>query len=146
MTNWIKAKVITSGKIVNVRQGDPGGAVFIDDTDEEVYTIEALDFNGVGEKAQKKMPEITMQEVELDPSDAKSFFQGLVQATSEEKDNRAFMQELGFWKELRVRMFINVLEQLDVNPEEALEATKEIVNRLYEQDKEFRNKYFNKKP
>lgn len=146
MTNWIQAKEIVSGKIVNVRQGDPGGAVFIDDTGNEVYTIHALDFNGVEEKAQKEMPEITMNEIELDPSAAKSFFQGLVQATSEEKDNRAFMQELGFWRELRVRMFANVVEQFDLNSEEALELTKEIVNRLYEQDKEFRNKYFNKKP
>ena len=41
--NWIEAKAISNGKHIKVRQGEPGGRIFLDEED-TMYTISDLDF------------------------------------------------------------------------------------------------------
>ena len=41
--NWIEAKAISNGRHIRVRQGEPGGRIFLDE-EGTMYTISDLDF------------------------------------------------------------------------------------------------------
>lgn len=126
MEHWLTARIISSGEVKKVRQGEAGGRVFIDESN-EVYAINNLDFN------------VVQEGTVIDMSNASPVFNlaKVFEHKSEEIESRhAGIEERIYWRNFRGELLLRLLDNDEQgNPEVLLNNAKILFDGIYYQTK-----------